>query len=128
MERAIDHLKSLIQLEFSGDCKMIAYHADCGKNLISKDTRDFLTTNSTTYTWSPAYKQSMNGSAERLIGIVDTYTACLLHESGRPLIFREWAQSYALVLYNIRPTATVHGFMSPYEARYRKRFDYKLLM
>ena len=69
----------------------------------------------------------MNGSAERLIGIVDTYTACLLHESGRPLIFREWAQSYARVLYNIRPTATVHGFMSPYEARYRKRFDYKLL-
>ena len=106
---------------------MIAYHAEKKKNLISQDTRDFLTDNGTTFIWSPAYKQSMNGSAERLIGIVDTYTACLLHESGRPLIFREWAQSYARVLYNIRPTATVYGFMSPYEAKYRKRFDYRLL-
>ena len=49
MEGAINHLKFLIQLEFSGDSKMIAYHADGGKNLISKDTRDFLTTNGTTY-------------------------------------------------------------------------------
>ena len=125
--KAIDHLKSLITLEFSGDTKLIAYHADGGKNLISMDTRDFLTTNGTTYTWSPAYKQSMNGSAERLIGIVDTYAACLLHDSGRPLIFREWAQTYATVLYNIRPTATVYGFMSPHEAKHRNRFDYKLL-
>ena len=75
---AIDHLKSLIASDFSGDTKMIAYHADGGKNLISKDTRDLLTTNGTTYTWSPAYKQSMNGSAERLIGIIDTSTACVL--------------------------------------------------
>jgi len=126
-ERAIDHLKSLIQLEFSGDSKMIAYHADGGKNLISHDTREFLTDNGTTYTWSPAYKQAMKGSAERLIGIIDTYAACLLQESGRPLIFREWAQSYARVLYNIRPTSTVYGFMSPFEAKYRKRFDYRLL-
>ena len=126
-EKAIDHLQSLVQLEFSSDTKLTAYHADGGKNLISKDTRDFLTANGTTFTWSPAYKQAMNGSAERLIGIVDTYTACLLHESGRPLIFREWAQSYARILYNIRPTATVYGFMSPYEAKYRKRFDYRLL-
>ena len=125
--KAIDHLKLLITLEFSGDTKLIAYHADGGKNLISMDTRDFLTTNGTTYTWSPAYKQSMNGSAERLIGIVDTYAACLLHDSGRPLIFREWAQTYATVLYNIRPTSTVYGFMSPFEAKYRNRFDYKLL-
>jgi hypothetical protein len=79
MEGAIDHLKSLIQSEFSGDTQMLAYHADGGKNLISKDTRDFLTANGTTYTWSPAYKQAMNGSAERLIGIIDTSTACLLH-------------------------------------------------
>ena len=106
---------------------MIAYHSDGGKNLISKDTRDLLTANGTTFTWSPAYKQSMNGSAERLIGIVYTYEACLLHESGRPLMCREWAQAYACVLYNIRPTSTIYGFMSPYEAKYRRRFDYRLL-
>ena len=69
-ERAIDHLKSLIASEFSGDTKMIAYHADGGKNLRSRDTRDLLTANNTTFTWSPAYKQSMNVSAERLIGII----------------------------------------------------------
>ena len=126
-ERAIDHLKTLVQTEFNSDTKLTAYHADGGKNLISKDTRDFLTTNGTTYTWSPAYKQAMNGSTERLIGIIDAYAACLLQESGRPLICREWAQTYACVLYNIRPTSTVYGFMSPFEAKYRRRFDYRLL-
>ena len=87
-ELAIEHLQSLVQTEFSGDTKLIAYHADSGKNLINKKTRDLFTANGTTFTWSPAYKQSMNGSAERLIGIIDTSAACLLYESGRLLMCR----------------------------------------
>lgn len=53
-ELAIDHLQSLVQTEFSGDIKLMVYHADGDKNLISKDTRDFLTASGTWYTGSSA--------------------------------------------------------------------------
>ena len=68
-------------------------------------------------------QQSMNGSAERLIGIIDTTAACLIYESGRPHMCREWTQTFATVLYSIRRTATVYGFIEPLRGQIPTRFD-----
>ena len=97
------------------EVKIKHYHADGGKELISKAVITKLQTEGSRYTWTPADTPELNSTSERKWRTLGEMCLSMLLRSGLPTDF--WWDAYETATYiAIRlPTKTVKGYMTPWE-------------
>jgi hypothetical protein len=94
------------------------YQADGAPELISKDIIKLLSMCETRTMWSPAYTPELNAVIERNHRTIFEGGHAMLVESNKPLTFWCKAVSYSGLIFNVFPTNTKFGTMSPLEAKF----------
>lgn len=117
--QAIENLKDLVENQLMVEkSELRCYQSDGAKELISRDTVNYLTSRNIKFTYSPPYTPEKNGLVERNHRTIFECAHALLLESGLPTMFFTYAVKYAVLIFNNLPTKTALGDMSPCEAKY----------
>jgi transposase InsO family protein len=82
------------------------------------DFFEILSENGITYEPSPPYTQHKNGTSERMIRTLNTKARSMLQDANLPAKFWGEAIQTACYLHRRTPTATLPGFVSPFEHLY----------
>ncbi|KAI0993276.1 hypothetical protein K3495_g14908, partial [Podosphaera aphanis] len=103
--RALREIIATIELE-SGE-KVVYFRADNGKSEFGTEFTNMLTERGIQFEPCPPYKHSMNGVAERAIGLISTYARSMLYESQLPSQFWDYAVEHAVWIRNRMPTSSL---------------------
>ena len=100
----------------SYEVKIKHYHADGGKELISKEVISILKLLGATYSWSPADTPELNATSERKFRTLGERCLSMMLRAGLPTDF--WWNAYETSNYitNRLPTKTSFGYITPEEA------------
>ncbi|KAI0992438.1 hypothetical protein K3495_g15747, partial [Podosphaera aphanis] len=101
-------LKQIIaSVELQSGNKLCYMRADNGKSEFGPAFTDFLKERGTQFEPCPPYKHSMNGVAERAIGLLSTYARSMLFEAQLPHQFWDYAIEHAAWIRNRVPTSAL---------------------
>jgi hypothetical protein len=98
--------------------KVLEYHSDGAPELISRVILEFLASKGCKLSFTPSHTPELNGLSERSIRTVWESAFALLLASSLPLVFWYHAVTYATIISNCLPTKTIHGYISPMQAKY----------
>lgn len=96
---------SMVELQCGG--KAWYFRADNGKSEFGTTFQEFLKKKGTQFEPCPPYKHSINGVAERAIGILATYARSRLFEAQLPEQFWDYAIEHAMWIRNRVPTSAL---------------------
>ena len=118
-DKAYDSLVDLLdtQLQAEGS-RLIRYHSDGAKELLSRNIVKLLAEKHCKLTYSPAYTPELNAVVERNHRTLEESAHAILLHSGLPFIFWTYAILYACLIFNHFPTVTEKGYMSPVQAKF----------
>ncbi|KAI0997192.1 hypothetical protein K3495_g10995 [Podosphaera aphanis] len=94
-------------VELQCENKVWYFRADNGKSEFSLTFTEFLKERGIQFEPCPPYKHSMNGVAERAIGILATYARSMLFEAQLPHQFWDYAIEHAVWIRNRVPTSAL---------------------
>ncbi|KAI0991852.1 hypothetical protein K3495_g16335, partial [Podosphaera aphanis] len=101
-------LKQIIAtVELQSGNKVCFMRADNGRSEFGPALIDFLKERGTQFEPCPPYKHSMNGVAERAIGLLATYARSMLFEARLPHQFWDYAIEHAVWIRNRVPTSAL---------------------
>ncbi|KAI0993135.1 hypothetical protein K3495_g15049, partial [Podosphaera aphanis] len=102
------NLKEIIaQVELESGQKLVYFRADNGKSEFGSEITDMLSEKGVQFEPCPPYKHSMNGVAERAIGIIATYARSMLFEAHLSHHFWDHAVEHAVWIRNRVPTSSL---------------------
>ncbi|KAI0999284.1 hypothetical protein K3495_g8913 [Podosphaera aphanis] len=108
MKEVMNTLKQIIAtVELQCGNKVWYVRADNGKSEFGSAITDFLKERGTQFEPCPPYKHSMNGVAERAIGILSTYARSMLFEAQLPHQLWDYAIEHAVWIRNRVPTSAL---------------------
>jgi hypothetical protein len=116
-QQVIQCIKRLFNEELPPGSKILTFHTDGGKELISEAVKQELKKKGTrTFTNTPTDTPELNSVSERKFRTLGEMTLAMLSRSGLPKIW--WWKAYKAAEHVIRrlPTKTAGGFRSPLEA------------
>ena len=106
-----------MQLQAEGS-RLIRYHSDGAKELISRNIVKLLADKNCKLTYSPAYTPELNAVVERNHRTLEESAHAILLHSGLLCIFWTYAIMYACLIFNHFLTVTEKGYMSTVHAKY----------
>ena len=116
-QQVIQCIKRLFNEELPPGSKILTFHTDGGKELISEAVKQALKKKGTrTFTNTPTDTPELNSVSERKFRTLGEMALAMLSRSGLPKIW--WWKAYKAAEHVIRrlPTKTAGGFRSPLEA------------
>ena len=116
------NLEEIINSDLFKD-KITRYHSDGAPELISKEIHKVLRPTGAVITFSAPYTSNDNAAIERSHRTIFECAHAMLIAACLPILFWTYAVSHAVYLYNIIPTNTGRGYMSPMKAAYDTEVD-----
>ena len=118
-DQAIDCLKHLLEVRLpKAGITMMHHNCDRTRELMGKETVDYLDSRGISYSWSPPDTPELNGISERKNRTHNEMTLCMFTRAGVHRSFWYDAYMVAQSLCNKLPTKTSKGFMTPHEFIY----------
>ncbi|KAI1004535.1 hypothetical protein K3495_g3674 [Podosphaera aphanis] len=97
----------IAMVEVQSENKVWYIRADNGKSDFGPAFTDYLNERGTQFEPCPLYKHSMNGVAEREIGVLATYARSIMFEAQLPHQFWDYAIEHAVWIRNRLPTSAL---------------------